>query len=210
MVGVGLALSTTAQAAGSPTTVTVTITNSRITFAPNSVPTGAVVFKVLNRTNVRRDFGIGAKRTGTIVARRSARLAVTLKGQGTRAFSSVGKAQARRIVGLLYLFEPCTDPTSSTVNVQLGKSVGGLALSPTSVPCGTVTFVVTDTDTPGDSFLVSISVPEVSGLTSPLQPGGTTSLTVRFPAKAVVHCDAVVDDNAGDSLVVGGGSLTLN
>jgi hypothetical protein len=34
-------------------------------------------------------------------------------------------------------------------------------------------------------------------------------LTVPFAAKAAGHCDAVQDDTAGDSLVVGYGSLTL-
>jgi hypothetical protein len=198
-----------ARAATSPTRVTVTIRNSRIVFAPAWVPTGPLVLTVFNRTRGARDFGVGARRTGAIAAGRSARLTVTLPGKGERTFSSVATASSRRITGTLYLFEPCTHPAMTTVDVHIAKSAGGLMLSPSSVPCGTVTFAVTDVDTPGASVLVSSVVPPLSGVTDQLAPGGTATLTLRFAAKAIVHLDAVEDDAEGDSVVVGYGSLTL-
>ena len=134
---------------------------------------------------------------------------MTLPGKGERTFSSVATASSRRITGALHLFEPCTHPAMTTVDLSMAKSPGGITLSPTRVPCGTVTFDVTDVDTPGTSLLVSVDVPPLSGVTSQLDPGGTATLRLRFAAKAVVHRDAVQDDAVGDSVVVGAGSLTL-
>src|SRR4029077_13196051 len=41
---------------------------------------------------------------------------------------------------------PCTNPTTTTVNVTLTDTIGqtGFTFSPASVPCGTVTFVITN------------------------------------------------------------------
>jgi hypothetical protein len=89
------------------------------------------------------------------------------------------------------------------------KAAGGLTLSQTRVPCGTVTFDVTDVDTPGTSLLVSSDVPPLSRVTDQLDPGGTATLTVRFPAKGLVRCQAVSDDSSGYSVVVAYGALTL-
>jgi hypothetical protein len=215
--GVGLSASATARAAASPTRVTVTITKSRILFAPSYVPSGTLALTVVNRTREARDFVVGARRTGAIAPGHSAMLTATLAGQGARAVSSVATASAggaqgrpRRLTGAFYLFEPCAHPSTTTVSVSLSTAAGGLALSPSTVPCGTVTFVVTDVDLPATSLLVSIVVPPRSGVTDELQPGGTATMTVQFAAKALVSCDAVQDDSAGDSLVVGHASLTLS
>jgi hypothetical protein len=204
-----------ARAAAPPTSVTVTITNSRIVFAPSYVPAGPLVFTVLNQTTAARDFRVGARRTGMIAAGHSARLTATLTGKGERTLSSVAtdstsqiKRRLRRLTGMLYLFKPCTDPATTTVDASMARS-GGLMLSQTRVPCGTVTFDVTDVDEPGTSLLVSLVVPPISGVTDQLDPGGTATMTLHFAAKAVVHCDAVQDDSDGDSVVVGYGSLIL-
>jgi hypothetical protein len=206
----GAVLSTGARAATSPTTVTVTIRYSGIVFAPSYAPAGKLVLAVLNRTTGARDFGVGAQRTGAIAGGRSARLTVTLPAQGERTFTSVATGRLHRITGALDLFEPCRHPAPATVDVSLTKSGGGLTLSPTTVPCGTVTFAVTDVDEAGASLLCSIAAPPQSVVTNQLGPGGTATLTLRSAAKAVVECDAVEDDGNGDSLVVGYASLTLS
>jgi len=205
----GAGLSAGARPAASPTRVTVTISNSRIVFAPSYAPTGTLALTVLNRTTGARDFGVGARRTAAIAAGRSARLTVTLPAKGERTFSSVAAGGVRRLTGALYLFEPCAHPATTTVDVSMGNSAGGLVLSQTRVPCGTVTFAVTDVDATGASLLVSSAVPPQSAVTNQLDPGGTATLTLRFAAKAVVDCDAVEDDTDGDSVVVGYASLTL-
>jgi hypothetical protein len=204
-------LCASARAAASPTRVT--ISNSRIEFAPGYAPSGSLVFTVVNRTSNARDFRIGALRTAAIAPGHSATLTAVLPGTGDRPVSSVATAGSQpsksRLTGTLYLYEPCTHPSTTTVDVSIA-SAGGLTLSQTSVPCGTVTFMVTDVDRPATSLLVSIVVPPRSGVTDQLNPGGTATMTVRFAAKTVVNCDAVQDDSAGDSLVVGHASLTLS
>lgn len=203
--------------AATPTTVTATITNSRIVFAPSYVPTGTVVITVVNRTKDRRDFGVGARRTGVIAAGHSALLTVTVSGSGDREFSSVVAAGSRRMTGGsrrltagLHLFEPCGDASATTVDVQINESAGGLTLSPTTIPCGTVTFDVTDVDTPNARLVVSADVPPQSGLSPQLNPGGTATLTVDFPAATLAHCSAIQVGGDGVVVVVGDGSLTLD
>jgi hypothetical protein len=202
--------------AATPTGVTATITNSRIGFAPSYVPTGTVVITVVNRTKARRDFGVGARRTGAIAAGRSARLTVTFTGSGERRFSSVAVAGShitggsRRLTAAIHLFEPCSDASATTVNVQIDQSAGGLTLSPTTVPCGTVTFDVTDVDTPNARLLVSADAPPRSGLTTQLNPGGTATLTIYFPATALVQCGAVQVGGDGIVVVIGEGSVAVD
>jgi hypothetical protein len=218
LAGAGLSASAGARAAASPTRVRATITNSRIVFTPSSVPTGTLVFTVFNRTSGARAFGVGARRTSAIGAGRSRRLTVTVSGTGERTFSSVATANSRPsrgptpgVTGALYLYKPCTHPAMTTVDVRMAStSAGGLTLSRTRVPCGTVTFEVTDVDEPATSLLASIVVPPLSQVTNQLDPDGTASLTLRSAAKTVIHCDAVQYDGVeSDSFSVGYGSLTL-
>jgi hypothetical protein len=203
--------------AAAPTMVTATITNSQIAFAPTYVPTGTLVITIVNRTKVRREFGVGAQRTGAIGAGRSERLTVTFSGSGERQFFSVTAAGSRRVTGgsrrlmaALHLFEPCSDASATTVDVQIDQSAGGLTLSSATIPCGSVTFDVTDVDTSNARLLVSAEVPPGSGLTTQLNPGGTATLTIDFPAATVVHFSAIQVGGDGVVVVVGDGSLTLD
>jgi hypothetical protein len=203
--------------AATPTRVTATITNSRIVFARSYVATGTVVITVVNRTKDGRDFGVGARRTGAIAAGRSKRLTVTFSGSGERQFSSVVAAGSshitggsRRLTAALHLFEPCSDASATTVDVQIDQSAGGLTLSPTTVPCGTVIFDVTDVDTPNARLLVSADAPPRSGLTTQLNPGGTATLTIHFPATALAHCVAVQVGGDGIVVDIGEGSVAVD
>ncbi len=171
---------------------------------------------VVNRTKDRRDFGVGARRTGAIAAGRSERLTVTFSGSGERQFSSVAAAGSRhmtggsrRLTGAIHLFEPCSDASATTVDVQIDQAAGGLTLSPTAVPCGTVTFAVTDIDTPNARLFVSADAPPESGLTTQLNPGGTTTLTVYFPAAALAQCVAVQIGGDGILVDIGKGTVAV-
>jgi hypothetical protein len=206
-----------AARAATPTRVTATITNSRIGLAPSYVSTGTVVITVVNRTKDRRDFGVGARRTGAIAAGRSERLTVTFSGSGERRFSSVAVVGSRHITGgsrrltaAIHLFEPCSDASATTVDVQIDQSAGGLTLSPTTVPCGTVTFDVTDVDAPNARLLVSADAPPRSGLTTQLNPGGTTTLTIHFPATALAQCVAVQVGGDGILVDIGESSVAVD
>jgi hypothetical protein len=211
----GAGLSAAARADPAPTRVTVTIRTSAIVFAPRYVPSGAVAFTVFNRTRGARDFGVGARRTRAIAAGRSTRLTLALASNGERTFSSLATAGSRtkglvpRVTGALYLFEPCKHPAATTVEVSISTSTAGLMLSQTMVPCGTVTFAVTDVDTTGVSLLVTTALPPLAAETNELDPGGTATLTVRFVATAVIDCDAIESDAGGNPTLVGHGSLTL-
>ncbi len=203
--------------AATPTRVTATITNSRIGLAPRYVSTGTVVITVVNRTKDRREFGVGARRTGAIAAGRSERLTVTFSGSGQRQFSSVAVVGSRHITGgshrltaAIHVFEPCSDASATTVDVQIDESAGGLTLSPTMVPCGTVTFDVTDVDASNARLIVSADAPPLSGLTTQLNPGGTTTLTIYFPATALAHCVAVQVGGDGVVVDVGDGSVAVD
>lgn len=202
--------------AATQTRVTATITDSRIVLVPSFAPTGTLVITAVNRTKGRRDFGAGARRTGAIAPGRSARLTVTVSGTGERRFSSVAEAGSRhitsgsrRLAAALHLFTPCTDASATTVDVQIDKAAGGLTLTPTTVPCGAVTFDFSDVDAPYAALLVSADAPPRSGMTPQLNPGGTATLTVDFPAAAVAHCSVVQVGGDGIVAVVGDGSLTI-
>jgi hypothetical protein len=201
--------------AATPTRVVATITGSRIAFDPNYVPTGPAVITVVNRSGSRREFEAGAQRTGAIAPGHSARLTVTLSG-AERQFSSVAAAGSRHLAGgshrltaALHLFAPCSDPSATTVDVQIDKSAGGLMLSASTVPCGTVTFDVTDVDAPYAALLVSADAPPRSGMTPELNPGGTATLTVQFPTVALAHCSVVQVGGDGIVTAIGDGSLTV-
>lgn len=206
-----------ATRAATPTRVTATITNSRIGLAPSYVSTGTIVITVVNRTKDRRDFGVGARRTGAIAAGRSEQLTVSFSGSGERQFSSVAVAGSRRITGgsrrltaAIHLFEPCSDTSATTVDVQIDQAAGGITLSPTAVPCGTVTFAVTDVDTSNARLFVSADAPPRSGLTTQLNPGGTTTLTINFPASGLAQCVAVQVGGDGILVDIGKGSIAVN
>lgn len=176
-----------ANAAVSPATVRASINKSGIVLRPAAVPSGPVVFRVLNRTGAPRDFRITTHRTRVIRAGRSALLTVTLRQPGLRNVFSVAETRAPRVTGQLGVFQACMSPSTTTVTVQLGQGQGGLTVSQSVIPCGTVTFVVTDTGSLGDSLLVFGVTPSVRALTPDLLSGQTARLTVRFPAKGTVY-----------------------
>jgi hypothetical protein len=176
-----------ASAVVSPTTVAVTIRNSGIVLAPALVPTGPVVFRIRNRTASTADFGIAGRRTRAIPVGRSAILAVTLARRGAQTVSSKATGRSMRATGILDVFEPCTSPATTTVSVEMAQDQGGIAVSQTAVPCGTVTFVVTDAGAVNDSLQVFSEAPSVTGSTPDLRPGQTARLTLHFTAKGPVH-----------------------
>jgi hypothetical protein len=181
-----------ASAAASSARVTVSIKGSGIVFAPTAVPTGVVVFRVVNRTAAARDFGIGAPRTRAIAVGHSATFTVRLVRRGSRTFSSLAAGRSTRLTGVLDVFKPCATPTRTTVRVQMAQANGGISVSQASVSCGTVAFVVTDSGTVTDSLQVFSQAPApwVAGATPELQPGQTTTLTLRFPGQGLVHLES--------------------
>jgi hypothetical protein len=203
-------------AAPATTKVTATITNSRVVLAPSYVPAGTVVITVVNRTKGRREFGEGARRTGVIAAGSSGQITVTVARSGEREFFSLAPAvsrhraaRAHRLTAALHLFEPCSDTAATTVDVQIDKAAGGFTLSSTAVPCGAVTFDITDMDTTNAVLLIAAEAPPVSVVTKQLNPGATASLTVEFPATTVARCSVVQIGGDGVATTVGSVSLDV-
>jgi hypothetical protein len=170
-VGALLALTVAAQAAA-PTTLVVRITATQVRVAQAPVRVGIVTFKVSNRSRVARDFRIAGKRTPRMAAGKSATLKVNVTKTGLVVYSSGA------LRGVLTFVDPCTKPATSTVSVQMVEAA--MKLSQTSIPCGSVTFAVTNAGTIAHSFRIG------SAGTAQIQPGQTASLTVRLMDKVRV------------------------
>lgn len=189
-----------AQGRAVPTVVSVTMTDSKLKLAPGKVLVGSVVFRVVNKGKLGRDFRIAGKRTPRILAGRSTTLKVEFAKGGTYPYVSVGR-RAARLSGMLRIVEPCTNPVASTVSVQVLE--GPAKLSLTSVPCGTVTFVVTNVGRVAHSFWIAnpdVSTTAAGGQGPTVRPGQTTTMTVQFTTKgtAVHYCNESEHDELYD------------
>lgn len=169
------------------TTVFVKLTDSKLVVRPSRVPVGKVVFKIANRGTTARSFAIGEKRKATIAAGSSATLTVDLRRRGPKNYVSIGRRHVPRLTGVLTVFEPCSHPTTTTVSVQMDHDRSGITLSQTTIPCGTVTFVVTNIGTMVDSLQVFADYPNARGTTPELKPGQAARLTIRFTEKSVAY-----------------------
>jgi hypothetical protein len=169
------------------TTVTVTLKNSSVILSPTAVPIGAVAFKILNRGKIRRDFEVAGRKTPPIPAGKTATLNVQLPSQGPRTFTSTARRHSSRLTGVLDVYEPCTNPVATTVSMKMAQDNGGIIVSQTTIPCGTITFVVTNIGTVTDSLQVFTEVPSIAQSTPELPAGRTATLTIHFPEKGVVY-----------------------
>jgi hypothetical protein len=196
-----------AQAQASPFTVIVTITNSELRLVPSTVPAGGVVFMVVNKAKSTRDFEVAGKQTPMIGAGKSATLRAVVAQRPYR-YVSVGPGHAP-LTGFLGVLKACANPTSSTVEVEI--TVGVIMLSESTVPCGTVTFVVTNKEVPGSQdvhrFEVFVPTNAKTGLSPLLHAGETAKMTIDIPIKAKVY----YDDGVGRNNELGGaGSLIVD
>jgi hypothetical protein len=184
MTGLTLVAPAAGHVQANAVTVLVRLTDSRALVTPSKVPVGRVIFKIANRGTAARSFTIAGRRTTAIAAGRSATLTVDLKGRGPREYVSSGR-HAARLAGVLTVFVPCSSPKVTTVNVRMDHDRSGITLSQTKIPCGTVTFVVTNIGAAVDSFQVFTDYPNASGTTPDLEPGQTARLTIHFTEKSV-------------------------
>jgi plastocyanin len=174
-----LALVPGASAATTPTVV-VTLTDTALTFSPKAVKVGTVTFAVRNRAHTPRDFRVNGKKTGKIPRGKSATLNVAFTRMGEYGTYSAARGNTPSTAGILLRVEaPCENGGTSTVTVTLGELP--VQLSQTSVPCGTATFVVTNTGTTGHSFVIG------GKTTGRLGPGQMATLTVPLTQKGLAH-----------------------
>jgi hypothetical protein len=165
-------------------TVSVTITNSEVELAPSTVPIGSVVFKIINRATIARDFEIGGKKTGSIEAGKASILRAEITRPSRYVSVAFGHAPLSEVLGAL---PACTNARASTVDVQIAD--GTITLSRPAVPCGTVTFVVTNNATQHvHNFHIFLATDLNGGDFGPnLRPGETANMKVVFPYKGKVY-----------------------
>jgi uncharacterized cupredoxin-like copper-binding protein len=81
----------------------------------------------------------------------------------------------------------CANPQHTTVSVS--EFEYGFTLSPSAIPCGSITFNMTDTGSLEHNFDVQ-GVPNGAGVGGFLQPGQSSSLTVTLgPGNYTIICD---------------------
>jgi hypothetical protein len=169
------------------TAVLVKLTDSTLVVTPRRVPIGQIHFKIVNRGTTQRSFAIGRQRKPVIGAGRAVTLSAALARRGPRTLVSTSRGRGERLTGVLDVFEPCTHPVTTTVDLKMDHDRSGLSLSRTTIPCGTVTFVVTNAGRLVDSLIVFAEFPAAKGSTPTLKPGETARLTIKFMEKGMAY-----------------------
>jgi hypothetical protein len=172
------------RAAASLQTVAVTLTTRTVSVAAANVLAGTVKFTIANHGKVARNFAIAGKRTAPIPAGASATLSVTL-GTGFHQYSSLRRDRHGRVTGLVDALAPCTNPVATTVTVRMTQSPGSIALAQSTIPCGNVTFVITNAGTLVDKLRVFADYQGETSASPEIAPGQTVTLTIRFLAKGI-------------------------
>jgi uncharacterized cupredoxin-like copper-binding protein len=91
--------------------------------------------------------------------------------------------------------KPCNSPQPSTVNVV--EFEWGFTVSPTTVPCGPITFNQSNTGTTAHDFVLENMVGG-AGQGSVISPGQTTTMTVTLtPAVWNYNCDIPTHKSLG-------------
>ena len=179
------AVGTAALAAAPGMVVAVTVTRYGATLSRFDVSTGSVVFAVMNKDTRPHTFSTRGSSV-RVSAGESVRLEVSFPRPGDFVFVSAAAGRSR-FRGELQVFRPCPDPVRSTVMVRLAQGNGGLSISQTMIPCGQVSFVVSDTGTLQDSLQVFSEGPGPHATTPELTPGQTATVTVAFPYEVLAH-----------------------
>ena len=170
-----------------PGPVAVTLTNIGIAVRPMTIAPGHVVFRIANRSTTARDFSFAGKRTPRIAPGKTALLRVTVTKTGTLLYLSYSARRGVPFSGALNVVAACTQPRTTTIDIQMQEAP--ITLSQQTVPCGTVTFAITNAGTMIHTF--QIGAPNdpatVLGHGPRLAPGQSASVTVRFTTKGTVQ-----------------------
>lgn len=204
----GGASTTAADASVATTKVTVKASEFKYVFSKKRVPTGTVIFTVINKGKISHDFKIGGKKTKSLLPGKSAKLTVKFAKKGQYAFlcTLFGHAKAgmkgKFAVNVAPVVPkpgtttqppppppPPPPPTGTVGSANTTVSVGmfeyGFNLSQTTMPSGQVTFVITNNGSEVHNFSVSgIKAGQI------LNPGQSETYTVGLPAaRFSVVCD---------------------
>jgi plastocyanin len=173
----------------------------------SAVPLGPVVFQVVNRGKVKHNFAIAGKTTPVLTPGKSAKLTVVFTKAGPYSYSSSLRGQSangmKGVVAVRTTVSPgrsttpttvaqgtgsaggstvgaaCASPAGTTISVRMFDF--GFTLSQTTVPCGNVTFVVTNTGQVTHNF----DVESTGSNGKPVFNGGTTLLGGETATQAI-------------------------
>jgi len=187
------------QAKRATSRVNVVATDFKFALSKRSVPTGTVIFTVKNRGKILHDFKIAGKKTPLIKPGKSAVLRVTMSKKGRFQYICTVTGHAR--LGMKGVFAvattpppppPTTTPTTTpttvpgpSTTVQVGMFEYRFDLSQSTVPAGTVTFVITNKGIEPHNF-------DIAGVRAGaiLGPGQTETWTIGLTAKTYITvCD---------------------
>jgi uncharacterized cupredoxin-like copper-binding protein len=187
--------------------ITVTMTEFKFKLSKQRVPTGTVIFTVKNKGKIPHDFKIYGKKTKLIAPGKSATLRVTIRKKGRFGYVCTVSGHAR--LGMKgRLAVGVTPPTTTTVTtattatttvpgpattVQVGMYEYRFELSQSTIPSGTVTFVITNNGAEPHNFdIVGVKSGAILG------PGQTETWTVGLPSKQYsVVCDVPFHTDRG-------------
>jgi plastocyanin len=207
---------------GTSPTVRVKITDATVTLSPATVPPGKVVFRIAVAGSRTQAFAIGGKSTSMLRHGSTAVLTVSfaragsykavarsVAGKALSATLAVGSASQPILPSTTTSSKPsttttpapssaCSQPVATTVTVTIVPPK--FNFSRTTIACGTVTFVVTNTGQLTHSLQITAPA---GGATipanPPIQPGQTQTFTVTMTAKGIYpwQCGER-EDNADD------------
>jgi uncharacterized cupredoxin-like copper-binding protein len=176
------------------TTITVTMTEYKFKLSKSTnIPVGTVVFKLVNKGKIPHNFKINGKTSKQIAPGKTGSLTVTFKKKGNLAYLCTlpGHAKLGMKGTLGIATKPttttpttttpasvCANPQATTINVS--EFEYGFTLSQTSAPCGTVTFVMTNTGSIVHDFILYGAQPQTSGLGPVLDPGQSATMQTTF------------------------------
>jgi hypothetical protein len=174
-------------------TVVMTVTDTTLNFrstsglAPGTVPTGKLSFKLENKARGWRSFTIQGKSTNQIAPGKSGTITVRIPQAGEFYYSVGAQQQDSTVNGIVTAVDVCMHPRSTNVVVKLLE--GPLVSSPEHVPCGTVTFILKNTEKGNDSFQFSLpgtARPAPESPTGEIGAGKTLRLKVHYRFKGIV------------------------
>ncbi len=195
LVGLLPASAAASATTGAKTTITVTMTEYHFKLSKTAnVPVGTVTFKLINKGKVPHNFKINGKTSKLIPAGKTGTLTVvfTKKGKFTYECTVFGHAKLGMKGSLGIATAPATTTTTTTTTpvatcanpvattVTVSEFEYGFTLSQTTVPCGTVTFNMTNAGSIVHDFIVYGAVPATSGLGPALNPGATATMNTIF------------------------------
>ena len=175
--------------AAAATSVTVRITDSGAVLSRSSVSVGTVVFAVSNRGRRPHVFVIAGSHTRRIAPGASASLSVTFRSPGRYAYVA-SKRGVLRVLAAPAPWKPltptgghaqqsCAAPTATAVRVTMTDTTGsdGYTFAPAAVPCGNVTFVLTNLGQSPHGLELMDPAGNIFATSTPVSPSGTVTLS---------------------------------